>query len=84
MINPKTTETMKTQNEKLQFQLDFIRERSKENLKQAAFLKDIHKGEGLYIRGLCKGYGDAFALTAKWIQEIIDYDLQNKNESINN
>ena len=64
--------TMKTLNEKLQIKLDFIRERSKENLKQAALLKDTYKGEGLYDRGLCKGYGQGYALAAEWIQEILD------------
>ena len=73
---------MKTLNEKIQSKLDFIIERSKENLKQAALLKNVHKGEDLFYRGLYKGYGDAYALTAEWIQDIIDYELQDK-ESIN-
>ena len=69
--------TTKTQNEKLQCKLDFIRERSKENLKQAALLKDVHKGEDLFNRGLCKGYGEAYGLSAGWIQDIIDNDDEN-------
>ena len=70
---------MKTLNEKLQYKLDFIRERSKENLKMANGAKG---NESLHYRGLSKGYADAFELAAEWIQEIIDYELQDK-ESIN-
>ena len=67
---------MKTQNQKLQALVNRINERSKVLLKRNKVIENDH------ARGLDRGYADAFALVVTWIQEIIDYELQDK-ESIN-
>ena len=72
MINPKTTETMKTQSRKLTDLIKRIKQSSRINSRLAKSAPEDH------LKGLYKGYADAYELTAGWIQEIIHYELQDK------
>ena len=62
---------MKTQNEKLQELVKRIVRSSKRNLEASESTATDH------MKSLYKGYGDAYALTAGWIQDIIDNDDEN-------
>ena len=69
-----TTETMKTQNEKLQDLADMIIKFSRETNRKAKSCEG-HK------KGLYTGWTECYKMTAKWIQEIIDYELQENTRS---